>query len=371
MNVSPFKLEEFWKIYEFNTPYLFCPSDAEPWSLNDVLDLADSESKKLWETLSLGYTETEGFPLLREEISRLYTRVNRDQILTFAGGEEGIYCAMKALVFPKDHVVVVTPCYQSLQTLPEELGAEVTTVALDPDRNWRLSIEDLRKAFRPNTKLLSINYPHNPTGMLLEKEVLDAMVGLCRERGAYLFSDEMYRYLEIDESKRLPSIADAYEKGISLFAMTKPFGLAGLRIGWLASQDTGFIKKAGSCKLYTSICNSAPSELLALMALRAKEKILGRGRQIVLQNLQLLDAFFERQKERVSWTRPESGTIAFPKLLLNIPIDAFTKQLVEKAGVLIMPAPIFDFPGNNFRIGFGRKNMPEVLQRFEEYIGRL
>lgn len=178
----------------------------------------------------------------------------------------------------------------------------------------------------------------------------------------------MYRYMEIDERQRLPSIADAYEKGIALFGMTKPFGLAGLRVGWLACRDVGFMQRVSSYKLYTSICNSAPSEVLALIGLRAKETILGRNRRILLRNLELLDRFFERQSGRLAWVRPQSGTIAFPELLLPMSIDQFNEALVEKAGVLIMPGSIFDYPGNYFRIGFGRLNMPEILERFEQFL---
>jgi aspartate/methionine/tyrosine aminotransferase len=368
MKIPDFKLEEFWKKYEFSAPYLLCPSDVETWSLKELLALADAESRTLWDNLHLGYTESPGLPLLREEIAKLYSTLDKDHILTTAGAEEGIYCSMQSLLSPGDHAIVISPCYQSLETLPKVLGAEVTSISLDPKKKWKLDIEQLNDTFRLSTRLLILNCPHNPTGALLDKKVFETMIKLARANGAYIFSDEVYRYLEIDESKRLPAIADAYEKGISLNVMTKAFGLAGLRIGWLASRDKDFLQEVGSYKLYTSICNSAPSEILALMALRAKDVILKRNREIMMNNLDLLDQFFERYPSSFAWNRPESGTIAFPELLLPIPIDRFTEKLVEEAGILIMPGSVFDFPGNFFRIGFGRKNMPEVLKRFEQYL---
>lgn len=371
MQFPPFKLEEFWKKYEFNAPYLLCPSDAESWSLSELVDLADAESKELWETLRLGYTESAGLPLLRTEIVKLYSSLHSDLVLTTAGAEEGIYCALRALLSPGDHVIVVTPCYESLEVIPLEIGAEVTRIALDPKQNWKLKLESLQKAFRHNTKLLVLNYPHNPTGMLLDREVFHGMIDLARGSGCYIFSDEVYRYMEIDEDERLPSIVDAYEKGITLNVMTKAFGLSGLRIGWLASHDVEFMQKAGSYKLYLSICNSAPSEILALIGLRAKDTLLKRNREIMLHNLEILDAFMERQRHRLAWVRPQSGTIAFIELLMPIPIEQFTEQLVEKTGVLIMPGTIFAVAGNFFRIGFGRKDMPEVLERFEQYLNTL
>lgn len=368
MKIPPFKLEEFWKKYEFTAPYLLCCSDAESWKLSEILELADPETRMLWESLNLGYTESPGLPLLRKEIAKLYSHIDSEQVLTFAGAEEGIYCAMRTLVEPGDHVIVIDPCYQSLRTLPESFGAHVTGILLDPEKRWRLSLEDLEKAFRSNTKLLVLNYPHNPSGAVLEREVFEGLIQLARKHGAYVFCDEVYRYLEVDEEDRLLSIADAYEKGITLNVMTKAFGLAGLRIGWLATQNTEFIQEVGSYKLYTSICNSAPSEILALIALRAKDKILKRNREIMLNNLEILDSFMKRHQKLLSWDRPQSGTMAVVKLLLPVSVEKFTEELVEKMGVLIMPGPVFNLEGNFFRIGFGKKNMREVLNHFEQFL---
>lgn len=368
IDIPVFKLEEFWKKYEFSAPYLLCPSDAETWLLKDILAMADSESKSLWDNLSLGYTESPGLPILRKEIARLYDSLEADHILTSAGAEEGIYCAMHSLISKEDHVIVVSPSYQSLETLPQVLGAEITFIQLQSATKWKLSFDQIQSAWRASTKLLILVCPHNPTGTLLEFDVYEKMISLARKTGAYIFCDEVYRFLEIDESKRLPAIADGYEKGISLNVMTKSFGLAGLRIGWLASKDVVFLQKANSYKMYTSICNSAPSEILALIALRSKNTILKRNREIVLKNVELLDEFVKRHPNSVRWIRPESGTIAFLELLLPISIDQFTEQLVEKTGVLIMPATIFDCPGNFFRVGFGRSNMSDVLNRFEQFL---
>lgn len=369
MNSMPiFKLEEFWKKYEFSAPHLLCPSDAESWRLQDILAMADPATKNLWDHLSLGYTESPGLPALREEISKLYDSLKSDHVLTTAGAEEGIYCAIQSLVSQGDHVVVVSPSYQSLETLPQRLGAEITFIRLTPENKWKLEFEAIQSAWRPSTKLLILVCPHNPTGTLIEKRVYEKMISLARSTGTYIFCDEVYRFLEFDESKRLPSLADSYEKGISLNVMTKSFGLAGLRIGWLASKDIDFLQRANSYKMYTSICNSAPSEVLALIALKAKDRILTRNREIVLRNIRYLDEFVQRHPFSLRWVRPESGTIAFLELLLPIPIDQFTEELVEKSGVLIMPSSVFDFPGNFFRIGFGRSHMPEVLNRFEQFL---
>ena len=368
MNIPAFKLEEFWKKHEFKVPYLLCCSDAETWGLEELISLSDSNSKKLWESLTLGYTEPPGHPILRKEIATLYSSLTSDDIFTFAGAEEGIYCAMRVLIKPDDHVIVVIPCYQSLDTLPKTFGANVTTILLKFENEWQLDLQEVQKAFRSNTKLLVLNYPHNPTGTILKREVQDGLIELARRNGAYIFCDEVYRFLEFDETLCLPSIVDEYERGISLNVMTKSFGLAGLRIGWLATRDKSFLKEVGSYKLYTSICNSAPSEILAIMALRVREQILKRNRAIILKNLTILDEFMKKNQKYLTWVRPQGGTTAVVKLLLPISIETFTEDLIRTQGVLIMPGSVFDLYGNFFRIGFGKKNMPDILKRLELHL---
>lgn len=368
MALPPFRLEEYFAKWEFSASHLFCMSDAECFSMREIIDLMDSEVKDLWNDLSLGYTETKGHPVLRKEIAKLYENtIDESHILTTAGGEEGIYCGLRALLAPSDHVIVITPCYQSLKALPLSI-CEVSECVLDPKKNWNLDLDELKQKIQTNTKAIIINFPHSPTGALLSKEAFNQLIALAREKSLYIFSDEVYRYMEIDPNDRLPAIAESYEKGISVFVMTKPFGLGGLRIGWIASQDKDFLENAAAYKHYTSICNSAPSEILALSALRSMGKLLQRNVQIMLDNLELLDAFFEQHAKMLSWVRPKAGCIGFVAMKDIPSIDTFAKELVEKESVLILPAKIYDYPGNYFRIGFGRKNMPECLKKFERFL---
>lgn len=368
MKIPDFKLEEYWNKYEFKTPYLFCCSDAETWGLEELISLADTDSKKLWHSLTLGYTEPSGHPLLRKEIAGLYSSLTPNDIFTFAGAEEGIYCAMRVLIEPGDHVIIIDPCYQSLATLPQTFGAEVTSIQLKFENQWQLDLREVQEAFRPNTKLLVLNYPHNPTGTILKREVQEGLIELARRNGTYIFCDEVYRFLEVDEALRLPSIVDEYERGISLNVMTKSFGLAGLRIGWIATKEVNFLREVGSYKLYTSICNSAPSEVLAILALRAKDQVFHRNRGIMLTNLQILDEFMKRNHKHLAWVRPQGGTMAVLKLLLPMSVETFAEDLIRTEGVLVMPGSVFDLPGNFFRIGFGKKSMPDILKRFESYL---
>ncbi|WP_422478854.1 aminotransferase class I/II-fold pyridoxal phosphate-dependent enzyme [Pleomorphochaeta sp. DL1XJH-081] len=367
-----FELEVYLAQWEFRARYHMTASDIESMSIAQLLEMASVEQKATLDDLWLGYTETLGSPALREEIAHTYDEINAKDILCFAGAEEGLYTAMKVLLDKEDHAIVVVPNYQASETIPME-SCEVTGVALRPEDGWQLDIDEIRNSLRPNTKLISINFPHNPTGVILERNRLDDLVNLCRERGLYLFSDEVYRLIERDSSLRLPQVADIYEKGLSLNVMSKAYGLPGLRIGWIATKDHKLLERMERYKHYLSICNSAPSEFLATIALKARDRILERNRALVDHNAQLLDAFFTEFSELFSWKRPDGGCVGYPLYKGLEGADAFCEDLLKNSGVLLLPpkvyrSPLAESPIDRFRIGFGRKNMEEGLEVFRRYL---
>ena len=371
MRIAEFALERFFARWEFAAKYLLCASDVEAWAMADVLALADDEARAMWDGLRLGYTESTGHPLLRAEIAALYDSVEPDGVLAFAGAEEAIYCLSNVLLGPGDHAIVGWPGYQSLYEVGRAAGASVSLHALRESDGWALDVDRIRRSLRPNTRLVVINAPHNPTGMLPSAAEWQALTDLCADAGVHLLADEVYRYLEFDEGDRLAAGADALDRGISLGVMSKSFAMPGLRIGWLASRDRDLLARCAAYKDYTTICSSAPSEILALIGLRARDRVIARSRDIVLGNLSLLDAFFERWSETFSWVRPRGGSIAFPRLLgKNTSIDRFAAELVETEGVLIAPGSIFGMADGHFRIGFGRANLPEALAGLESFSTR-
>ena len=260
----------------------------------------------------LGYTESVGAPELRAAIAPIYETLSPDDVVVVAAAEEAIFVAYHALLEPGDHVVVETPCYESALQVARSAGAAVTEWRRSASDGWAHDLDALRNALRPDTKLVYINSPHNPTGMQMSREVLDGVVGLCAERGAWLFSDEVYRELEHDPADRLPAACDLYERALSLGSMSKTYGLPGLRLGWLACRDRDALQRIVDLKHYTTICSSAPSELLSALALRHREVLADRNRGIVLANLPLLDAFFERHADVLSWVRPTAGPDRIP-----------------------------------------------------------
>ena len=334
----------------------------------ELLALADKESRGLWDDLRLGYTESTGHPLLRAEIASLYDDLDAADVLVFAGAEEAIFCLSNVLLGSGDHAVVTWPGYQSLYEVGRAAGAEITLHELCESDGWDLDPERLIAALRPETRLVVVNAPHNPTGMLPTHEQWRRLTGELDRRGIPLLSDEVYRFLEFDPADRLTAGADAFGRGISLGVMSKSFALAGLRIGWLASRDRQLLARCAAFKDYTTICSSAPSEILALIGLRARSTVLARSRAIVEANMPRLDEFFADHGERVAWVRPRGGSIGFPRLLDDESIDAFAARLVEEEGVLLLPGSQFGHPGNHFRIGFGREDLPESIDRLEAFL---
>jgi aspartate/methionine/tyrosine aminotransferase len=371
MRIADFALERYFARWEFAVEHLLCASDVQAYPMDELLALADDESRALWDGLTLGYTESTGHPLLRREIAASYTGLGPDDVLVFAGAEEGIFCLVNVLLGPGDHAVVTWPGYQSLYEIARAIGADVTLHELREDADWRLDLDLLRRQVTPSTKLIVVNAPHNPTGMQPDRATFDDLVAVAEEAGAHLLMDEVYRFLEFDDADRLPAGAEATARGVSLGVMSKSFAMAGLRIGWLAIRDRDLLMRCASFKDYTTICASAPSEILALIGLRARETVLARSRGIVGANLERLDAFFEAWPDRFSWVRPRAGSVGFPRLTVpGIAIDDWAAGLVEAEGVLLLPGTQFGYGGNHFRLGFGRTDLPEALERLESYAAR-
>jgi aspartate/methionine/tyrosine aminotransferase len=369
VRIADFALERYFARWEFAVEHVLCASDVEGWSLAELLELADDEARAMWAGLRLGYTESTGHPLLRREIAALYDSIDPDDVLVFAGAEEAIYCLLNTLVESGDHVIVTWPGYQSLYEVARAAGARVSLHALREEDGWSLDVDRLVRSIRPETRMVIVNTPHNPTGMLPSEDEWRRLVAACAEARIRLVADEVYRFLEHDGAATLPAGADLDDPAISIGVMSKSFALAGLRIGWLATRDRGVLERCARLKDYTTICSSAPSEVLALIGLRARERVLARSREIVRSNLSILDEFFGRRGDALTWVRPRGGSTAFPRLVPGGPAgasaDRFAARLVEATGVLLLPSSTFGFGDSHFRIGLGRTDLPEAMARLD------
>jgi len=363
-----FKLEEYLAKYEFSAPYLLCCSDAESWKLSEIISMADKDDIELWNNLHLGYTEPYGHPKLRAEIAKMYPGMTSENILCFAGAGEGIFCALHCLIEKDDHVIVLTPCYQSLLEIPQSKGARVTTIALREENDWRINLDVIKSSIKSSTRCIVINFPHNPTGQVITQEELKELVQICERNGIYLFSDEVYRLLGSPTEGWSSPAACLYNKALSLNVMSKAFGMAGLRIGWIACQDKQLLQKLSRTKDYLSICNSGLSEVVSIIALKNKDRILEKNNDIVSKNLTILEKFFEKYHYLFECVRPQGGCLGFVKYNGKENIDDFCDRLVQAKGVLLMPASIYDYTSNHFRLGFGRSNMATALEKLTEFL---
>lgn len=368
MKLPDFKLERYFAKYEFKAPYLLSCSDCESFTIKDILDLEEAGAGVSFEKLWLGYTESQGSPGLRQYIAKMYHRAGVDNVLVTSGAEEAIFIFMNTVLNKGDHVIVQYPCYQSLSEVARFRGCEVTEWKLKEQDAWVLDLDWLAKNIKHNTKAIIINSPHNPTGYLITQDELEYIVELARSRGILIFSDEVYRFLEHRSSDRSEAACDIYENAVSLGVMSKTYGLAGLRIGWVVTRNTDIYNQMAAFKDYTSICNSAPSEFLAALALKHQDELVERNLGIIRDNLAVLDDFFARYKELFSWPKPKAGAIAFPHIKWDEDVENFCVDLVNSKGVLLLPGNYYDFGNKSFRIAFGRKNMPECVLKLEEYV---
>jgi aspartate/methionine/tyrosine aminotransferase len=358
MEVKPFRIERYYARYEFTTRYMLSSSDCESRTIESLLELEPGAHDRLLSTWC-GYTESPGAAELRAAIAGLYERIDPDEVIVTSCAEEGIFLVHHALLREGDHAIVEAPCYESALELARSSGAEVSPWQRRYDEGWAHDLDRLERLTRHDTRVLYVNQPHNPTGTLMDRATFEQVADLARAENIVLFSDEVYRELEHDPADRLPAACDLDEHAVSLGSISKSYGLPGLRLGWLVTRDAALREAIVRLKDYTTICSSAPSEVLTALALRNRHVLTTRNLGIVERNLPLLEAFFERHDETFEWVRPTAGPIGFPRLRGVTDVERFCERLAAQ-GVLLLPGSVYDEP-EHVRVGFGRANLPEAL----------
>lgn len=366
MKINEFNLERYFAKHEFTSKYLLSSSDCDGYAMQDVLAIATNQEKKLWDDLKLGYTESEGSKLLRESISKYYQNTGIENILVASPGELH-FMAMNVLLNAGDHVITVLPAYQSLFEVARAIGCEISYWMPNPD-NWHFNPDDLEKLIQKNTRLIVINFPHNPTGSYLTRDELNRIVDIARKNNITIYSDEMYHKLTISKMNELPPLSDIYEKGISLWGTSKSFGMAGLRTGWIVCRDTKIIQNLLAFKDYLSICNSAPSEILTLMALNHVDKFIPPNIKKIKRNIQLFNTFANQYDHLLTFIPPQAGSTSFVKLNISSSSLEFSNKLVEQTGIMTVPSEMFGYGGKYIRIGFGRASFPKTLEELNQYL---
>jgi aspartate/methionine/tyrosine aminotransferase len=367
MKIPAFETEHFFSRYEFSAPYLLSVSDCESMTLKELLDLAGvslDEFGRQW----LGYTESQGLPALREAIAAACEGITAAAVVVLNSPVEGIYVTMRALLGPTDEAVILTPCYDTLLNLTTHICGRVRQWRLEPAKGkWELDLDALDRLLTSRTRLVGVNFPHNPTGFLPSEDLWRALVDRLRSRGIWLFSDEMYRGLEPQGTSTLPSACEMYERSIVLSGLSKAFGLPGLRCGWVIVPDRALRDDLINWKYYTSICPPAPSERLALAALSIRDELVRRSRTRIAANLALAEPFFERWRSFFDWRAPQAGPVA----LAGIDVPSATRychSLASTQGIVLLPAAFMHATDDHVRFGFGRAGFAEALSRYDEVL---
>jgi aspartate/methionine/tyrosine aminotransferase len=365
MNIRAFETERYFAKYEFTTPHLLSVSDCESFSIDELLQFGGYSIDDLTK-IRLGYTESQGDPLLRARVADNYENVDADHVLILNSPVEGIYLAMRSLLALGDEAIILSPAYDALINLAESISSQVIRWQINSTTvGWQLDLKKLQTIISEKTKLIVVNFPHNPSGLLPSEEEFSRLVELADKYGIWLFCDEMYRGLEFSQRSTLPSAADLYQRSIVLAGLSKSHGLPGLRAGWLIVRDAELRQQIINWKDYTSICPAAPIEFLARVALDAGEKLVQRNNKIISDNIRLANAFFARWADMFTWRVPEAGSVA----LVGISVSSATRychQLAKEAGILLLPAKFMGYDDRHVRFGFGRLSFPAALAAYEK-----
>ncbi|MTI79298.1 MAG: aminotransferase class I/II-fold pyridoxal phosphate-dependent enzyme [Firmicutes bacterium] len=367
MRLSPFLLERWFAKYEFEVKYNLCASCASSTNTAELLHLAGENAANEYLHLDLDYTQNPGNPRLRKEISRLYQNQQPEDIQVTIGASEAIYLLMNCLVQPGDNIVVQYPIYQSLFEVASSIGAEVRCWHLD--ENFNLDLDKLPQLIDEQTKMVVVNYPHSPTGAMISIEQQQRLIQIIEKNDCYLISDEVYAGIVYNPTHELPRAADLSSLAVSIGDLTKPWGLGGLRVGWLASKQPELLEKCSAMRDYTTMCNAAPAEYLSSIAVQYSEEILPQKIELARQNIKTWQQFCEQHPGVFSWIPPKGGFTAFPKIELDVNVDNFCRKLAEEYSVLLMPGSTFG-SDQHIRIGFGNNStqFEEGLELFSKFI---
>jgi aspartate/methionine/tyrosine aminotransferase len=368
MKIKNFAIERYFAKHEFTAKYLLSSSDCDGFPMQYVLDLASKEELESWNNLRLIYTETRGSLPLRSSIAQHYNKIGVDKIVVGSPGELN-FALMNVLLKRGDEVICMAPMYQSMYQVAKSIGCKLKFWKPETAKNqWYYNPSELEALITPKTRLIVLNFPHNPTGFSPNMADLNAMINIARKHGIVIFSDEMYQKLVFEPSQLIPSVADIYENGVALWGTAKTFGLAGLRLGWLASQNSQILDKVEAYKDYLSICNSATSEILGTIAMNNADKFIQSNIEKIKANIQIFTRFCERNADFIEFPIPKSGSTAFVRLKIKGTTLAYADNLVEASGIMLLPAETFEYGTKHVRIGFGRANFEECLGVWEKYI---
>ncbi|KAF2440764.1 PLP-dependent transferase [Karstenula rhodostoma CBS 690.94] len=390
VKIAQFSVEAWMDKYEHNCKYNIAETCCASISIDELRELSEDKTREVFKTsTALTYGAIRGADALRDNLARLYSArsgkvLPRENILTTNGAIQANYLIAYALLGPGDHVICHYPTYQSLYEVPKQLGAEVSLWKASPENKWSPSIDHLKSLIKPNTKMIIINNPHNPTGAVLGKSFLQQVVDIASEHKIIIHSDEVYRPIFHGitpmDNEFPPSIMSmGYERVIATGSMSKAYSLAGIRVGWIASRDASIIDEIAEARHYTLISVSTLDEQVAAFALDPStiHSLLARNIALAKSNMEIMEKFVLKNDDACDWVKPVAGTTAFVRFHRDgKPVDSvdFCEKLLEKTGVMFVPGS--DCFGEEFkgyvRIGYVNhtQSVKEGLDKVTQFVRR-
>ena len=369
MKFKPFLLERWFSKYEHDCEIMMGESGVKPLTLKELLDLTGNTFYDI--DVKLGYGWSNGLPELRELVAEQYEDLDADSIVVTNGAIEANFIISNTLLDANSEVVTIFPTYAQLWQVGENLGARVKKWRLLMDNKYKPNIDQLADMIE-NTDLIIINYPHNPTGAVIDKKDLEKICELAEQHNIPLLSDEIYRGLEYKATDRAPPAVDLSENAISVAGLSKVYGLPGLRIGWLACKNKELLDRIWSFRDFTSICNGVINEKLAAIALQNRELLRERGLKIAIENFEILKQWVDDHSDVISWVPPKAAVLTMLMYHFDMDSETFCRGLIEQKSVFVVPGSCFETE-QQFRVGFGydTERLKIGLQKLSEYIASL
>lgn len=362
MKIETFALERWMTKWELLVSHDIAESGIAPMSIRELLDIADVDDPDAEIAAAMDerqvYSEARGTEALRQTIASTFTTASADDVLVTTGAIEANFLVCNALLEPGDHVVVTTPCYQQLVSIPRAIGCDVAEWNVTPESGFTFDLDALEALVTDRTKLIVINSPHNPTGAMLSQQDLERIARIASSTGAWILSDEAYRWLEVPSGADLPApMRDIYPRAVSVGTMSKFFGMPGLRLGWMVGTEE-LANQCWAIRDYTSLSPSKLSDRFARIAVASHERIQARNSRIIAANLETARRWFSANDDIVSWKEPRAGLLAMLKVHGVENTDALAERLASEAGVMLAPGSAFGLP-QYLRIGIGQR--PEIF----------
>lgn len=343
------------------------PSYAEPSTIDELFALDPDAAGRL-ARLTLAYPALHGGSELRAAIAGRYAGIAEDDVIVTCGSDDALALALLALADTQAHVIVQTPAYQSLLSLARWRGSRVSEWPAREERGWEPDLDELRRLLRPDTRLIVVNLPHNPTSFAPSACFVDALIAVGDEAGVPILSDEIYRGPALDGSDVAPPVVERSAIGVSLSGLSKTLGMPGLRIGWIVTRNAKLRAALQRLHMHLNSFVSAPSELLATIALRHANVLLERKRAIARANRDELARFFAAHAGLFAWTPPRVGVIAFARWLGRGTTSQLSAELLAERRLILVPSAHFDAGEHHARFGFGTRSLPAALAVLSEHL---